>query len=226
MKKLRVFGITAAALVFCSGAAAHWLVPDDGSHTSAATAIFLDDVELSQVAYHEVRAESNELWLAFDAPADGDVYWQLGIPRIAGLEDYRPAVVVLGPGLPEVDVPFDVPEGLGGLAFDTAGLPGEPFNEPFTGTRSWIVRTEDVVLEEPGRHYIVAYHPDGTPGKFWLAVGRREEFGFSDVVSYEDTLEVVRKFHDVEDARLPLLPRLLLALSRVAQTLCAMFSIG
>jgi len=227
MKNLCIFGLAAAVvLALAPGAAAHRLVPDDGTHTSAETAIFLDDVELSQVVYHAVRAESNQLWIAFDAPADGDIYWQLGIPRIAGLEDYRPTVVVLGPGLPAVDVPLDVPEGLGGLVVETDGLPGEAFNEPFTGTRSWIVREEDVTLEEPGRHYVVAYHPDGTPGKFWLAVGRREEFGFSDVVTYEDTLDVVREFHEVEDQRLPLLPRVLLALSRVAQTLCDMFTIG
>ena len=84
--------------VIAPEAHAHRLVPDDGTHVDADTAIFLDDMGLSQVVYHEVTPTSNHLWIAFDVAAGENLYWQLGLPAIEGLENYRPTVVVLGPG--------------------------------------------------------------------------------------------------------------------------------
>ena len=219
MKKYLAVFVMGVAMLLAPEAVAHRLVPDDGTHTTAESAISLDDMDLSQVVYHEVTAESNHLWVAFDAAAGQNLYWQLGLPAIEGLEDYRPTVVVLGPGLPAVDVPFDIPEGLGGVVVDTTGMSYEFFNEHFTGTQDWIVHEEDRTLTDAGRYYVVAYHPEGTPGKFWLAIGRREEFGLSDILSYGDVLAFVREYHEVQDERLPLLPSLLLVLSRVARFL-------
>ncbi|HUW60292.1 MAG TPA: hypothetical protein VMZ06_04725 [Candidatus Bathyarchaeia archaeon] len=206
-------------------AAAHRLVPDDGTHTTAQTAIFLDDPGLSQVVYHTVTPQSNHLWIAFDAASGQNLYWQLGLPAIRGLENYRPTVVVLGPGLPDVELPFPIPEGLGGIILDSTGLPAESFNEHFTGTRDWILHEEDRALTQPGRYYIVAYHPDGTPGKFWLAVGRREAFGLRDILDYADVLAFVRQYHEVQDQTLPILPNLLLLLSKLLRFFANMFGL-
>ncbi len=215
--------VVCLAVAVAPKAAAHRLVPDDGSHTTSETAIFLDDVDLSQVVYHEVSAESNHLWLSFDGVPGENLYWQLGVPVIEGLEDYRPTVVVLGPGLPEVQVPFTIPEGVGGIVVDTEGMPNEFFDERFTGTEDWIIHAEEGTLEQAGRYYIVAYHPDGTPGKFWLAIGRREEFGLADILSYADVLAFVREYHEVQGQPLPFLPRLLLMLSRVMRLVFSLF---
>ena len=221
MKTFRYLWVMAfLGLLMAPEAAAHRLVPDDGSHTSADTAIFLDDADLSQVVYHEVTVQSNHLWIGFDGKPGEDLYWQLGLPAIGGLEDYRPTVVVLGPGLPVVEVPFGIPDGLGGIVIDTTGMPREFFSEHFTGTEDWIIHEEDRPLTEPGRYYVVAYHPDGTPGKFWLAIGRREEFGLPDILMYADVLAFVREYHEVQGEPLPLLPRMLLTLSYVARLLC------
>jgi len=202
---------------------AHRLVEDDGSHTDAANAIAIEDVDLSQVVYHEVSAESNQLWTTFQVQAGANLYWQLGLPAVEGLEDYRPAIVVLGPGLPVVDVPFDVPDGLGGVVIETAGLPYEVYDEHFTGTVDWIVREEDRILADEGRYYLVAYHPDGTPGKFWIAIGRREDLSLYDIYTYADVIPFVRAYHEVEDERLPLLPSVLLFVSRLVRLLLGPF---
>ncbi len=211
-------------LLVAPGAYAHRLVEDDGTHTGPETAIILEDVELSQVVYHEFTEDSNELWLGFDGEVGQELYWQLGIPALEELVNYRPAVAVLGPGLPAVEVPFEVPEGLGGIVFETDGVDGEFFYEPFTGTKSWVLATETMCIQKAGRYYLVLYHPTGDPGKAWLAVGRREEFGLQDILSYEQVLGVVRDFHEESAARLSLLNYLLIGVSRLTNFVVSLFS--
>lgn len=219
---LQLFVFIALAMASTS-AWAHRLVPDDGTHTSSDAALLIEDPDLSQVVYHEVTTESNALWMRLERLEGDTVYWQLGMPAIDGLEDYRPTVVLLGPGLPEVDVPFDIPEGLGGIVTTTAGLDAEPFSEEFTGTEDLIVKETTFEVPASGTYYLVAYEPDGAPGKFWLAIGKREAFGLSDILSYSDVLSFVRAYHEVDDEPLPLLPRVLYFVSRVLQTILRPF---
>jgi hypothetical protein len=211
--------LACVCLLAAPSAFAHRLIDDDGSHTSAENAIVIDDVDLSQVIYHEVTASSNHLWTTFTAQAGDNLYWQLGLPAIDGLEDYRPTLVILGPGLPPVAVPFTVPDGLGGIVIDTESTPTTFFYERFTGTDTWIIDEEDRTLTQGGQYYVVAYHPDGTPGKFFLAIGRREEFGLTDILTYEDVMTFVREYHEVSDKPLPVIPWLLLLVSRIANAI-------
>ena len=78
------------------------------------------------MVYHEVTAESPLLWLTFDLNEGQSLYFQLGVPVIERLKDYRPALVLVGPGLPQVDLPFAVPDGLGAQRFlsDQVAEPG------------------------------------------------------------------------------------------------------
>ena len=179
--------------------------------------IVIGDVSVSEVVYHEVTAESSPLWAAFSAEAGQSLYAQIAVPVIEGLEDYRPTLVLLGPGLPEVELPFDVPEGLGGLVFGTADATPRFFDEHFTGTQSWILLEEDAEAPAAGQYYLVAFHPEGAPGKLWVSWGTAEVFGLPDLLTYPETVAIVREFHEVSDEPLPLLPRVMSALSRLLQ---------
>ena len=122
----------------------------------------------------------------------------LGVPVIERLKDFRPALAVLGPGLPAVALPFEIPEGFGGLVFE-AGTVTEPevFHEPLTGTVSWVLFEDTVALPGSGQHYVVAYSPLGEPGKLWVTIGTREAFGLRDVIELPATVREVRAFHEV-----------------------------
>ena len=176
---------------------AHQPTMSDGSAPDASTALLITDVDLSQVVYHEVTAQSPQLWLAFDLEEGQSLYFQLGLPVIERLTDYRPALALIGPGLPPADLPFAIPDGLGAQLF-TSEQVAEPrrFDEPFSGTSSWILLTETIQVPATGRYYLVAYDPAGQPGKVWVALGQREEFSFSDIAALQEILPQVRQFHE------------------------------
>ena len=115
--------------------------------------------------YREITDNSPQIWLSFDVPKGFQLYIQVGVPVIDRLEKFRPAMAVVGPGLPSEKVPFEIPEATGTKVFTTNEV-SKPrfFNEHFTGTQSWILRSETIPLTQPGRYYLVAYSPDKQTG--------------------------------------------------------------
>lgn len=186
-------------IVFTPVAWAHRYIENDGTHTSALEAIPIGDIDVSQVVYHEASADSAQVWLSFEAEAGAIASIQLGVPEIERYADFRPAFVLLGPGLPVLgNPPVEVPEGYGGIVYatDSAGDP-EVFDEPFTGTVSWVFDRQEIILPQSGLFYIVAYVPSGASGKFWVAPGTKEVFGLSDILTLPAVIYNVRTFHEV-----------------------------
>lgn len=176
---------------------AHKPVVIDGGATTYETAHKVQDPEVSYVGYHERTSEAPELWFTFEAEAGTPIYMQAGVPEIERYESLRPAMVLLGPDLPEVEVSFEIPEGYGGIVYSSEGQEPVNFDEEFTGTKSW--QFEAVELDAPvkGRYYLVGYIPSGDDGKFWIALGKKEVFGFSDIFTLPRVLIKVRRFHEV-----------------------------
>ena len=177
--------------------------------TSPENAVFIDDASISHAVYHEVTAQTAQLWVTFDFEAGQEIYTQLGVPAIDRLADFRPAFAVLGPGLPEIGLPFDIPDGLGGLLFTTDDT-DEPefFAEEFTGTDSWIFGELIDAAPETGTYYLVAFVPSGDVGKLWVAVGRREVFEPQDIADLSVLVPLVSDFHETDAVGLitPFLP--------------------
>jgi hypothetical protein len=201
IKRLAAIGFV---LIFTQGSAAHQPTMSDGTAIGPASAIELDDIQLSRVFYHEITEDAPTLWLQFAVDKPQSLFVSLGLPLLDRLEDFRPAVVVLGPGLPEIDLPFEVPEELGGVLFETDEiLEPEVFHEPFSRTSSWILREEHVDLLEAGIYFIVAFVPSAETGKLWVAPGDREEFTLADIFELSGVLDDVRAFHEVSGGGFP-----------------------
>ena len=180
-----------------STASAH--KPAIGGEWDEPTAAFpVADPEISIVVYRELTCEQPALWLAFDATAGDEVWVQLGVPVISRLAQDRPAMALLAPGLPPIDgdVPFAVPEGLGGVIIES-GTEAADFYEPFTQTYSWIWAETWVNTPESGQAYLVGWNPEGRSGKLWLAMGTVEDFSdlewssaaalFGDIADFHET---------------------------------------
>jgi len=200
MKPSTVY-LNAMILLAASGgaqvASAHLPIFDDGTAVDPEHALVISDIGLSQVVYHEVREPVQPLWIAFDAVAGQELYFNPGVPAIDRLKDYRPTFALVGPGLPAATLPFDIPAGDGTEVYPTADITDrEFFHEPFSGTDSWIFFKKTVTLPQSGRYYLVGYVPSGRPGKFWIAIGRREEFGPGAIATLPQDIAKVRAFHE------------------------------
>lgn len=112
MGRTTAFGLALGFGLVSSTAHAH--IPIVNSGTTGVrldNAVFIDDPEVSHVVYHEVTPAAPQLWITFDLEAGQEAFVQLGIPVLDRLADFRPAFALLGPGLSEVDLPFEIPEG-------------------------------------------------------------------------------------------------------------------
>ena len=166
-------------------------------HPTALTAYPVEDVDISIVVYEPLTCDSDALWMRFEAVAGKELYFQLGVPEIERLAGERPAIALLAPGLPPVDLPFDVPAGLGGMVWraDDVAQPGT-FFEPFTQTSSWVWVEQRVTLPADGLGYLVAWNPDHTTGKVWIAVGEVEDFAGVDPAEFGSWNQQVNDFHE------------------------------
>lgn len=171
-----------------------------GQYASAEDAFPIPAIDLSLVVYDQLSCDAPSLWLSFDAVGGESLYAQLGMPMVDRQIDWRPSMAILAAGLPPADLPFDVPEGLGALVYDSSDVESlTVFEEPFTGTTDWILEEETVTLPA-GRGYVVAWDPAGLTGKVWLATGTREEFDSDTIARVTDLLDDLRAYHELDGA--------------------------
>ena len=188
-----------AVTCFCQSAHGHRPVFTKDAAKGPETAILLTEPQVSQVVYREITDKVPQIWLGFSVPKDFELYVQIGVPVMDRLKEFRPSIALVGPGLPKQDAPFKIPEGTGAKFFPTT-LVKKPrfFHEHFTGTDSWILRSETVSLSKPGRYYLVAYSPTMQTGKLWLSIGKKESFRKEDWKQFPAWRKLIRTFHGVE----------------------------
>jgi len=184
-------------MIFVAAAAAHVPILSDGTSTEPNRAIVLEDVHVSRVFYHEIGDSGQQLWLTFEVTEPQSLKVDFAVPLIERLRDYRPALAILGPGLPDVNVPFEVPSGLGGVVLRASDVEPVIYDEVFSGTRAWRYYDTQVLLPAAGQYYVVAYHPTGESGKLWAALGTAEVFTPEDVATLREDIAAVRAFHEV-----------------------------
>jgi hypothetical protein len=179
---------------------AHRPIFTEDAAKSPETAIQMADPDLSQVVYREITEKTPQVWLMFTVPKDFALFIQIGAPKIDRQKDFRPAVVLVGPGLPSEAPPFTIPEGTGTKVFSTQEV-AKPrfFHEHFTGTDSWILRSETVKLSQPGRYYLVAFSPQKQTGKLWLSIGKKESFSLDDLKEFPAWTKRIREFHELKE---------------------------
>jgi len=181
-------------------ALAHKPASIGGTFPTMDEALRMEDIDVSQVVYSPLSAADPQLWLTFEATAGTTLDLSLGLPVLDRLADYRPNLAVLGPGLPPIELPIELPPNVGGVVFESATR-GEPrhFHEHVTGTESWILIEDAVNLPETGTYYVVAFPPGDQVDKLWVAIGTREQFGLRDLLSFPSIIRDVRAFHEVSN---------------------------
>ncbi len=118
-------------------------------------------------------------YFSFEGLAREVILLEITIPQIEGQEDFAPNMALMGPGLPDADLPdgITVPEGAGALLIEPPPGPAPTFYEPFSRTSYWERQEQRVTLPAGGRYTVAVWHPDGEVGRYTFVVGEKEKFG-------------------------------------------------
>ncbi len=195
--RLKIALAAVATLLTVSSAAAHRPDFGTGEYANPLTAYVIEDPEVSIVVYRDVTCERPELWMRLEGVAGMELYVQLLVPAIERLEGYRPTLAVVGPGFPASRLGIDLPSGAGAVPFPTASLEPVVFDEPFTGTRDWILMEETLLIPQTGTYYVVAWDPRRSTGKLAVSVGTREAFGLVDLFRFPGWRRDAQAFHEL-----------------------------
>jgi hypothetical protein len=174
---------SALALVMVRSASAHTPIFVERDITSLESAWPVGDYAISWAFYGRVTPAGAPQYFSIEGRKGDRLFASLEVPEIAGLEDFRPALALIGPGLPAFDAPpgVSVPSGYGGLRVDDPNAaPRDRFDEPFSQTRYYRGPRFDVQLPAAGRYYVTVFDTSGATGKYTLAIGTREVFGGGD----------------------------------------------
>jgi hypothetical protein len=178
-------------------ASAHKPIFESGGETIE-TALEIPDPLVSYAIYAQFEPGIPQIqYYEFQLEAGHSLNFQMLIPVIDGLEEFAPAVLLVGPGLPAPDaesssiideftIPLRTTDGVALWSYVWAENVEE--FEPFTQTTFWERQDVELTLAEAGTYYLAVVVPEGAinpggSGKYVLAPGLEEDFGLSDYVA-------------------------------------------
>ena len=193
MKKLLIVTLFCLFLLPTS-AFAHKLIPTDGSNTDYQSALEIPDPVISWAMYEKL--EGNPLFYKFEAKKDDRLFSSIVIPKLDGLENFAPSLVLIGPEIylelvDEIQImntnknfDYPIPDGYVAYVFDFNGsFPSKEFYEPFGQITYWERQEINFELEAPGTYYMAVFDKNGANGKLALAIGYVEDFSGNDFVT-------------------------------------------
>ena len=154
-------------------------------------ALRLSDIQISKVIYQVLNETSDQSWIAFEAEPGQILNLEIGLPALEQVRNIRPTIVLIKPSESNQS-PIELIDS----HIITNGAKLTPFHEPFTDTNSWILTKKEISISETGLHHLVSLDLEDNTGKLWVAIGKEERFGVSDIARLPSTILEVRKFHD------------------------------
>ena len=154
-------------------------------------ALALDEIQISKVIYQILNESAEQSWITFEGKSGQILHLEIGLPALEQVRDFRPTIVLIEPSDPNHS-PIELTQSY--VSTDGARL--TPFHEPFTDTNSWVLTKREISLTETGRYYLVSLDEEKNTGKLWVAIGKEERFGMSDIASLPSSIWEVRKFHE------------------------------
>lgn len=190
----------AMILILSAGAAAHRPLFTNSDTSDPESALRVPNPSTSHVIYAELTESDPVQWFVFEIEKPQEIPILIGVPAGISPDDFRPGVVLLGPGWSEPPREFTLPPSIeDGARVITirSGENAEPFYEPITGTKSQIFVETKVQFEEVGTYYGAIYEADGQEGKLWVGIGKSEGFSWRDALRLPGWIRDVRQFHEV-----------------------------
>jgi hypothetical protein len=139
----------------------------------------IKDATISTAVYATLSSTTDVDYFTFEGAEQEVILLELTIPQITGQDSFAPTLVLMGPDLPEIDMPQGIvqPEGSGALLLEPSAGPAPTFYEPFSGTSYWERQEERVTLPAGGQYVVAVWHPQGEVGRYTFVIGEKERLG-------------------------------------------------
>ena len=162
-------------IVSTSPAYGHKLISHDDTHRDFDSALQIPDHKISWAIYENLGTNEAKFY-SFDAKQGDSFYASIVIPKITGLEEYSPSLVLMDDTVFENDS-ASLEKQLNTEKFLYEGnFPGNEFYEPFGQVTYWERQEVRTQIPSDGKYFIVVTDEKNQEGKYSLAVGTIEDF--------------------------------------------------
>lgn len=153
--------------------------------------IFIENHQISWAAYNQIEESGQIDYYSFKANKGEEIYFSMAIPVIDRYKNFKPDVALIGPGFEDDYTGFDnssinsrfklESEENIIIVRDDKDNP-DIFFEPFTRTSYWRRQELSINAPETGIYYLAVFSADNDQGKYTLAIGKKEVWGFQDLI--------------------------------------------
>jgi len=155
-------------LVSLNPAYGHKLISHDDTHRNFESALKIPDHKVSWAIYENL-GENEAKFYTFEANQGDSFYASIVVPKIDGLEEYSPTLVLVG------DDNFEKKK----INYEK-DFPGNEFYEPFGQITYWERQEYRTEIPTDGTYFLVVMDEKNQSGKYSLAIGTIEDFSFVD----------------------------------------------
>ena len=178
MKKIIIL-LFLVAIVSMSPAYGHKLISHDDSHRDFDSALVIPDHKISWAIYDNLGVEETKFY-TFDAKKGDSFYSSIVIPKLEGLENYSPSLILMNDDLFNGNRPSSNIESSVQKFLYEGDYPGNEFYEPFGQVTYWERQEAKTIIPEDGQYFILVLDEKNQSGKYSLAIGTIEDFSGAD----------------------------------------------
>lgn len=215
-----VFLILILIFSFKSVALAHIPLDTSGS-ASKEDPIFVEDHQISWAAYNQLEQAGDVDYYSFKAEQSEEIYFSMVIPLIERYQNFKPDLALIGPALENDYAGYD-PDYINSLLklesdeniiiVRDDNDNSDTFFEPFTRTSYWKRQEFSTAAPAAGTYYLAVFSGNENPGKYTLAIGRKEIWGLKDIIKLPKIIWNTRIFVEKKNSTY-LFSALIIALS-------------
>ena len=179
MRKVIFLFLILIVLSISPFAHAHKLISHDDSHRDFESALVIPDHKISWAIYDNLGVEESKFY-TFDAKKDDSFYASIVIPKLEGLENYSPSLILMNDDLFNgAGTSSNIESSVQKFLYE-GDYPGNEFYEPFGQVTYWERQEVTTIIPADGQYFILVSDEKNQSGKYALAVGTIEDFSGSD----------------------------------------------
>lgn len=174
MKKIIVIFLV-MLMVSTTPAYAHKLISHDDSHIDMDNALRIPDHKISWAIYEDLGVNEAKFY-SFDGKQGDSFYASIVIPKIEGLENYSPTMILVSPDNIQDKNSFSESQKKIAKFLYEGNFPSNEFYEPFGQVTYWERQEINTTLPTDGEYFIIVLDEKNQIGKYSLAIGTIEDF--------------------------------------------------